>query len=80
MWRTRLSECLLADADDLAANMMEAVTQRVDAPQSFNRPEQVKQVTRTMAGLIQALAGWMIDPRPEMAEARWRGARRTQAT
>lgn len=69
MWRTRLSECLLADADDLAANMMEAVTQRVDAPQLFNRPEQVKQVTRTMAGLIQALAGWMIDPRPEMAEA-----------
>ncbi len=69
MWRTRLAELLLADADDLAASMMDAVAQQVDAPQLFNRPEQVQQVARAMAGLIQALAGWMVDPRPEMADA-----------
>ena len=69
MWRARLSELLLADADELAASMIDAVTQRVDAPQLFNRPEQVQQVARAMAGLIQALAGWMVDPRPEMADA-----------
>ncbi len=69
MWRTRLAECLLADADDLAASMIATVAQRVDAPQMFNRPEQVKQMMRTTAGLIQALAGWMVDPRSEMADA-----------
>ena len=69
MWRTRLAECLLADADDLAASIIDAVAQRVDAPQLFNRPEQVQQVTRATAGLIQALAAWMVDPRPEIADA-----------
>ena len=77
MWRTRLAELLLADADDLAASMIDAVAQQVDAPQLFNRPEQVQQVARAMAGLIQALAGWMVDPRPEMADAE---LARSQAT
>ena len=69
MWRTRLAECLLADADELAAGIIDAVVPRVDAPQLFNRPEQVQQVTRATAGLIQALAAWMVDPRPEIADA-----------
>ena len=69
MSRTRLAEVLLADADDLAASIIDAVTQRVDAPQLFNRPEQVQQVTRATAGLIQALAAWMVGPRPEIADA-----------
>ena len=69
MWRTRLAECLLADADDLAASIIDAVAKRVDAPQLFNRPEQVQQVTRATAGLIQALAAWIVDPRPEIADA-----------
>ena len=69
MWRTRLAECLLADADELAASIIDAVAQRVDAPQLFNRPEQVQQVKRATAGLIQALAAWMVDTRPEIADA-----------
>ena len=69
MWKTRLAECLLADADELAACIIDAVAQRVDAPQLFNRPEQVQQVTRATAGLIQALAAWIVDPRQEMADA-----------
>ena len=69
MWRTRLAECLLADADVLAASIIDAVVQRVDAPQLFNRPEQVQQVTRATAGLIQGLAAWMADPRQELADA-----------
>ena len=69
MWRTRLAESLLADADALSASIIDVVVRQVDAPQLFNRPEQVQQVTRATAGLIQALAAWMVDARPEMADA-----------
>lgn len=69
MWRARLAARLLADADDLATSMVDAIDRRGGAPDLLNRPEFVDQVRRATAGLIQALAVWMAEARPEMADA-----------
>ena len=69
MWRARLAARLLADTDDLATSMVDAIERRGGAPELLNRPEFVDQVRRATAGLIQALAVWMAEARPEMADA-----------
>ncbi len=69
MWRARLAARLLADADDLATSMVDAIDRRGGAADLLNRPEFVDQVRRATAGLIQALAVWMAEARPEMADA-----------